>query len=302
MRLFLTGATGLVGRRLVRAAGEAGHQVCVVSRSADRARQTLPPSVTVIEGDPTQAGLWQKEAPGCDAVVNLAGENIFARRWSAEFKAVLHSSRVEVTRRVVEVFGTGDGRARVLVNASAVGYYGDSEGVTFCEDSSPGSGPLPDLCVAWEAEARKAAEHGARVVLLRIGVVLDPAGGALGQMLPPFRKFVGGPVGSGRQYMSWIHAGDLCRLILFALETESLSGPVNATAPHPVTNREFSKTLGRVLGRPSFCKVPRFVMKLVLGEVADVVVKGQRVLPTKAQQAGFEFTFPGLEDALRDLL
>ena len=302
MRLLITGGTGLVGRKLAKTAADAGHQVLVLSRSVQRATLVLPGSVTVLQGDPAHPGPWQEEAAACQAIVNLAGESLFAKRWNTAFKAVLRCSRVESTRRVAEVFSRKDCQAHVLVSASAVGYYGDSERVAFREDAPSGSGFLAALCAAWEAEAGRATEQGARVVTLRIGVVLARAGGALAKMLPAFRWFLGGPIGSGRQIMSWIHVDDLAGLIQHVLETDSLSGPVNATAPHPVTNREFSRTLGRVLGRPSFVRTPRFAIKCALGEAADVVLKGQRVLPAKAEQSGYRFKFPDLEAALRDLL
>ncbi len=302
MRLLITGGTGLVGRQLAVAAANAGHEVLVLSRALRRATPLFPNSVTVIAGDPTQAGRWQERAAACDAIINLAGENLFARRWDTAFKQTLRDSRLQATRQVVEAFRRAGCRTRMLVNASAVGYYGDGGTMTFREDSPPGTGFLPEMCGAWEAEAAQAASHGVRVVTLRIGIVLDAAGGALAQLLPAFRWFVGGPVGSGRQTMSWIHIADLIGLILHALETESLSGAVNATAPHPVTNQEFATTLGRVLGRPAFLKTPGWVIKCVLGEAADVVLKGQRVLPAKAEESGYPFKFPFLEDALRDLL
>ena len=300
MRLFITGGTGLVGQRLARAAIDAGHAVLVLSRSDKRA--VLPASTTVLEGDPTQSGPWQESAASCDAIINLAGENIFAKRWSTDFKEALRRSRLETTHRIAEIFGRADCRAGVLVSASAVGYYGHSEGVTFREDAPPGEGFLAGLCVEWEAAARRAADRGARVVILRIGVVLDSAGGALAAMLPPFRRFVGGPIGAGQQYVSWIHVHDLVGLILHALETDSLAGPLNATAPHPVTNRELARTLGRVVSRPSVFRVPGFAMRLLLGEVSDVVLTGQRVLPAKAETSGYGFRFERLENALRDLL
>jgi uncharacterized protein len=302
MRLFITGGSGLVGRRLAVAAVEAGHEVLVLSRSAARAAARLPAAVRVVEGESMQAGAWQQQAAACDAIVNLAGEGLFARRWNAAFKSALLRSRVETTRRVVEAMATEGSRARVLVSASAVGYYGHSEGVTFRESSPNGTGFLAELCAVWEGEANAAAACGARVVIPRIGVVLDAADGALAQMLPLYRMFVGGPLGSGRQYMSWIHIADLVGLILHALDTPGLSGPVNATAPHPVCNREFSRTLGRILGRPSFLKTPGFAIKWALGEVADAFLAGQRVLPEKAEASGYRFRFACLEDALRDLL
>ncbi|MCP4589277.1 MAG: TIGR01777 family protein [bacterium] len=302
MRLFITGGSGLIGRRLAATAIAAGHEVVVLSRSSNRATAMLSHAASVIEGDPTRPGDWQTTAATCDAIINLAGEGIFAKRWDPAFKEALRSSRVQSTRCVAEVLRRDDCRANVLVSASAVGYYGDSETSTFIEDAPRGHGFLAELSADWEAAATPAAERGARVVILRIGIVLDHNGGALARMLPGFRWGMGGPLGSGRQVMSWIHVDDLVAMILYALTNESLRGPVNATAPNPVDNRGFARTLGRILRRPAFIKVPSSAIRLALGEVSGVVLKGQRVIPAKAEAGGFAFRFPRLEDALRDLL
>jgi uncharacterized protein (TIGR01777 family) len=302
MKVLLTGGTGLVGRRLGAALAGRGDSVVVLTRDPARAGPALPPGAVAVAGDPTQPGPWTDAVCGCDAVVNLAGENLFARRWNADFKRTIRDSRIQATEQVVRaVLGAAD-RPRVLVSASAIGYYGPHESAEFTEDSPPGNDYLAGVCAEWEAAARPAAEAGVRTVLLRIGVVLDPAGGALAQVIGPFKKFVGGPVGSGRQWMSWIHHADLTGLILRALDDPAVSGPLNATAPHPVTNAEFSHALGSALGRPSALTAPAFAVRLMLGEVADIVLTGQKVRPAKARSLGYEFRFPEIAAALRDLL
>ena len=304
MRVFVTGGTGLVGSRLLAKLRGRGDEVVLLTRRPEVAGKIN--DVRVVVGDPTQAGPWADSVRDCDAVVNLVGEGIFNRRWSAAFKEALYRSRVESTRNVVRALQgaprRGDGSPRVLVSASAIGIYGPHEEEELTEDSPPGDDYLARLCVDWEKAAREAESAGVRVVIVRTGVVLDPKGGALAKMLPPFKMFVGGPVGSGRQYMSWIHHEDLIGLILLALDRPEAAGPLNGTAPNPVTNKEFSKTLGRALGRPSFFAAPAFALRLALGEVADVITKGQRVLPRKALGLGYAFKFADIDAALRDVL
>ncbi len=306
MRVFVTGATGLVGTRLVRRLRERGDQVVVLSRRPAAARELFGDGATVVEGDPMQAGAWMDAVRDCDAVVHLAGENIFARRWSAEFKALLHDSRVKSTENVVRALtrdpSPANGAARVLVNASAIGYYGPHADEELTEASPAGDDSLARICIDWEKAAHAAEAHGVRVAIVRVGVVLDRAGGALKKMLTPFKWFTGGPVGSGRQYVSWIHHADLVGLILLALDNPEVRGPLNGTAPNPVTNKEFSRALGRALHRPSFLRAPKFMLRLALGEVADVITKGQRVLPKRARAAGFGFRFPNIDEALKDVL
>jgi uncharacterized protein (TIGR01777 family) len=315
MHVFVTGGTGQVGGHLVRRLRQRNDQVTVLSRRPDLARQRFP-DCTIIGGDPIQAGPWMDAARACDAVVHLAGENIFARRWNADFKAVLHGSRVKGTENVVRALGapaSGGGsraasaagsarRCQVLVNASAIGYYGPRTDEELTEDSPPGDDFLARLCVDWEQAARPVQESGIRLVLLRVGVVLDKDAGALNKMLGPFRWFVGGPVGSGRQYVSWIHHADLSGLILLALDREDARGPLNGTAPKPVTNKEFSKAVGRALHRPSFLRVPRLMLRLRFGGVAHVIATGQRVLPRQALALGYQFQFPDIDGALQNVL
>lgn len=305
MRVFITGGTGMVGRRLVPELARRGDVAVVLSRRPAAARELFGPEVPIVEGDPVQPGAWQDAVAECDAVVNLAGENIFARRWNDDFKKRLLDSRVLTTRSVTEALfrprAGGNGRSRVLVSASAIGYYGPHGDEELTEDSPPGEDFMARICVDWENAVRPAENAGVRCVRLRIGVVLDRAGGALAKMLTPFKLFLGGPVAGGRQWMSWIHHADVIGLVLFALDHVDASGPINATAPNPVTNRQFARALGRALHRPSFFPTPGFMLRLGLGEVAGVVATGQRVLPRRALSLGYSFRFPALESALGDL-
>jgi uncharacterized protein (TIGR01777 family) len=306
MRVFLTGGTGLVGARLIKRLMDRGDQPVVLTRRYAAARQMFGPQCQLVEGDPAQAGGWMDAAADCDAVVNLAGENIFNRRWSAAFKTLCYDSRINSTRHVAQALQRkpkrADGTARVLVNASAIGLYGYHGDEELDEDSPAAGDFMAQLCVDWEKEAQQAAAAGVRVAMIRIGIVLDREGGALAKLLTPFRLFVGGPVGSGRQYMSWIHHDDLTGLFLFALDRADASGPINGTAPDPVTNKQFGKALGRALHRPSFFWTPGFMLRVFLGEVANVVVKGQRVLPKRARALGYEFKFPAIDAALVDIV
>jgi uncharacterized protein (TIGR01777 family) len=306
MRVFVTGGTGLVGGHLIPRLLERGDEVLVLTRRPEDAKQKWSHPCRVVAGDPTKPGAWQDDVAASDAVVNLAGEGIFNRRWNADFKEVMRSSRVDSTNNVVAALAKAprraDGTPKVLVSASAIGYYGPHGDEEVTESSPPGDDYLATLSVEWEAVARSAEQHGVRVAIVRVGVVLAKEGGALQKMLTPFKMFVGGPVGSGKQFMSWIHVDDLVGVILLALDNAAVSGPVNGTAPNPVTNREFSKALGRVLGRPSFMPAPGFGLRVMLGEVADVVTKGQRVLPRAALDAGYRFQFEDVEAALRAVL
>jgi uncharacterized protein (TIGR01777 family) len=306
MRIFVAGGTGLIGTRLVRRLRDRGDQVELLTRRPAVARDLFGAGVTAVEGEPTQPGAWGERAAGCDAAVNLFGENVFGRRWNAAYKQTLLDSRVNSTRHVAEALARrprrDDGQPKVLVNASAIGYYGPRGDEELTEESAPGGDFLADLCVQWEKATQPAEAAGVRTARVRIGVVLDKEGGALAQMLTPFKLFVGGPVGSGRQWLSWVHHADMVGLLLLALDNPGTSGPLNGTAPHPVTNRDFARALGRALGRPSFLPTPGFALRLALGEVADVVLTGQRVLPARAQALGYTFQFPTVDAALADLL
>ncbi len=301
MRVFVTGGTGLVGTRLIQQLRGRGTEVVALTRRPSEAARRLA-GCTIVEGDPTQPGVWMDSAADCDAVINLAGENVFARRWNDEFKARLRDSRVQGTTNVVEALARRPGTSKVLVNASAIGYYGPHGDEELTEASPPGDDFLARLCVEWEQAARRAEEHGVRVVMVRVGVVLDPEGGALPQMVTPFKLFAGGPTGSGKQWLSWIHHADLTGLLLLALDNAAASGPLNGTAPNPVPNREFARALGRTLHRPALLPTPRFALRIMLGEVADLVTTGQRVVPRRALELGYYFRYPMLDAALADVL
>jgi len=306
MRVFVTGGAGMIGARLIRHLRERQDEVLVLTRHPREAKARLGSDCALVEGDPKQAGGWMDSIGWCDAVVNLAGENIFQRRWNDKVKASIRDSRVRSTANVVQALSryprTAAGGPKVLVNASAIGYYGPHGDEELTEASPAGNDFLARACVDWESAARAAEPHGVRVVTMRTGVVLDKEGGALAKLLTPFRWFVGGPVASGRQWLSWVHHADLIGLYAFALDHARVTGPVNATAPGPATNRDFSKALGRALRRPSALWVPDFALRMLLGEVADLITKGQRVLPAKASDLGYAFRFPDLGEALRDIL
>jgi uncharacterized protein len=307
MRVTITGASGLIGSALVAELREHGAEVTVLSRDPSRAREAL--DVEAVGWDPLAEPAPVAALAGADAIVHLAGENI-AQRWSAQAKRAIRESRVLGTANLLagleaagrEGNGRGGGGPRTLISGSAVGYYGPRGEEPLDEDSPAGSDFLAETCVAWEAEAAKASELGMRVVLVRTGVVLDRDGGALAKMLPPFRLGVGGPVAGGDQYMSWVHREDLVGMIHAALQDERWSGPVNGTAPGPVTNREFSHALGHALHRPSLLPVPGFALGLLYGEMAEIVTTGARVMPAKPLVLGYDFRHPELDEALQSAL
>ena len=301
MRIFITGGTGLVGTRLVKLLTERGDKVSLLTRRPDAVKALASEQVSIVAGDPVTPGPWMDAIADCDAVIHLAGEGVFGRRWTQSFKDLLYSSRIKSTENVVAALAKAQ-RSRTLITASAIGFYGPHGDEELTEESQPGNDFLAKICADWEKAAHPAAANGVRVASVRVGVVLDPAGGALAKMLTPFKMFVGGPIGSGKQYMSWIHNEDLCRLFLHILDHPELSGPFNGTAPTPVTNRAFSSALGKVLNRPSFLPAPGFALRVLLGESANIITQGQRVIPRKALASGFTFKFNDVELALRDLL
>ncbi|MBP7830436.1 MAG: TIGR01777 family oxidoreductase [Kiritimatiellae bacterium] len=298
MNIVMTGASGLIGSTLRPVLQADGHTLIPLPRVSKRAG---PPAARA--WDPEKGAFPSEALEGADAVIHLAGESIAALRWTAAKKDRIRNSRVTGTRQLCEAFARLPRPPRVLVAASAIGYYGDRGDEILDEDSAPGSGFFPDLCRDWEAATRPATEAGIRVVNLRFGVVLARAGGALPRMLPPFRLGLGGPLGGGRQFMSWIALDDAVGAIRHALRDETLRGPVNAVSPQPVTNRDFARTLGGILHRPTFFRVPAFVLKLVLGEMAGpLLLASARVAPRKLEAAGFAFRFPALAGALRQAL
>ena len=301
MRVTITGATGLIGPRLVKRLLQRGDEVTVLSRDAERARAALPGVEAVAWPDPSAAAAPAEALSGRDAVVHLAGEPV-AQRWNAGVKRSIHDSREHGTRNLVAGIAAASPRPEVLVSTSGVGYYGPRDDERLPESTGPGQDFLAGVCVAWEREAERASEHGLRVAIVRTGIVLAAEGGALAKMLPFFRMGAGGPVAGGRQYMPWIHLDDLVALYLAALDGDDWRGAVNGSAPEPVTNKAFSKTLGRVLGRPAFAPVPKFGVKALYGEMADIVAAGQRAVPERPLALGFGFEHADLEPALRDAI
>jgi uncharacterized protein len=279
MRVAVTGASGLIGTRLVAALRTRGDEVTAIS---------------LREGPPSPDAL-----AGCDAVVHLAGEPV-AQRWTKGARERIRSSRELGTRGLVSAIAAATPRPSVLVSASGVGYYGSRGDEPLGEDAAPGEDFLAQVCVAWEYEANAAVAHDVRVVTIRTGVVLDKAGGALAKMLPPFRLGIGGPVAGGRQYLPWIHIDDLVGIYVAAVDDPAWTGPVNASAPEPVTNATFSKALGRALHRPAFAPVPALAIRALYGDMAEIVTEGQRALPRRPLELGYAFMHPDLDEALSD--
>lgn len=306
MKVVVTGATGFIGAALVRALLDRGDEVVALTRDPSRGRGRVDGRASLERwGDDGAVALALSGAGG---VVHLAGENIFEKRWSEARRVALQQSRIDTTARLVALVREGRSKGagpRVLVSGSAVGIYGMREDdATFTEADRPSGGDfLSDLCLGWERAAAPAAEAGVRVCHPRLGIVVGAGGGALDKMLTPFRLGVGGPIGSGRQWMSWVHLQDAVAALLFALDEASFDGPFNVTAPTPVTARDFARALGRALGRPAVAPVPGFALRLALGRGrASAVLTGQRVLPRRLLDAGFVFTFPTLDGALADVI
>ncbi|MCG3199221.1 MAG: Epimerase family protein [bacterium] len=304
MRVFITGATGLVGRALIRRLIERGDTAIALSRNAEGARKRSDARVEWVEGDPSRLGEWRKRLEGCEAVVNLAGEPVVGRRWNEALKDSIRTSRVDATRNLAQAIRDSSPPARVFVSSSAVGYYGPLDFNTEVEEThGPGTDFLADVCKQWEAATDLGPAQGTvRKVILRIAVVLAAEGGALAKMLTPFKLGLGGRVGSGAQPFPWIHLHDLVELILWSLDSPKVNGVFNAGAPQGVTNREFTRVLARVLGRPAFFPVPAFALRLLFGDGAYILLTGQRIVPKRARELGFAFQFPELEAALRDVL
>jgi uncharacterized protein (TIGR01777 family) len=291
MRITMTGASGRLGSLIAQALRDRGDEVTILSRSADKGD---------VQWDPTAGPAPAEALAGRDAIVHLAGEDI-AQRWNDETLRRIRESREVGTRNLVEGLRVADPKPQALISASAVGYYGNRHD-PIDEEAPPGDDVLADVCVAWEREAQHAEEFGTRVVRVRTGVVLDRHGGALQKMLLPFRLGVGGPVAGGRQPLPWIHVEDVVGIYVQAIDDDRWRGAINATAPRPVTNKEFSKALGKAIRRPAIAPVPTFALRILYGGMAKLVVEGQRAIPRRALELGYEFRHPDLDEALRSAL
>ena len=306
MRIIIAGGSGFLGRALADSLSAAGHRVQILTRrppASPSPGNARPLEHITWTPDGTANGSWASPSAGADVIVNLAGESIGEGRWTPARKARLRGSRIHATRSLVRFIAEAEQPPAALISASAVGFYGDRGGETLTEDARPGEGFLAELAVAWEHEAMAAESDRTRVVVLRTGIVLDPHDGALAKMLPPFRLSAGGPFGSGRQFMSWIHRDDWVSLARWAVETPGVRGPLNLTAPNPVANADFARALGRALNKPAFIPAPGFALKIILGEMAGpLLLDSQRAVPARALAGGFRFAHPELETALADLL
>ena len=300
MKILITGGTGFVGKQLTSRFIQEGNEVSILTRSLKEWGQ-LPKGISYLQGDPTQKGPWQETIPSHDVIINLAGASIFSK-WSEEYKKLIRDSRVFTTRNIIEGIPSKFEKEISLFSTSAVGYYGFHGDEELDEESPPGNDFLARLAIEWEAEALKAKEKGTRVVITRFGIVLGEKGGALGQMIPLFKKFIGGPIGSGQQWFSWVHIKDLAEAFAFLIKHPEISGPVNVCSPNPVKNKDLAKALGRALHRPSFMPAPAFMIKLVLGEFGSVILEGQRVLPRRLLKKGFTFQYPDIDKALQSII
>jgi uncharacterized protein (TIGR01777 family) len=295
MKILVTGGTGFLGSYLVKSLSNEGHTLFILTRNPGKYNSSVE---NVSYHDYEQVS---RLVDGSDAVINLAGHNLFDEKWTDHIKSEILKSRVNTTRSLVMAMKVAENKPKVFISASAVGYYGNRGNEVLTDESTPGSDFLASVCVQWEEEALKASKYGVRVIIPRLGILLEKDGGALEKMITPFKMFVGGPLGSGDQYFPWIHMEDTVNAINFALAHNELEGPINVTAPEPVTMSDFSKSLGTTLSRPSFFKVPEFALKALLGEASGALIASQRVVPNRLLEAGFEFNYPKVLPALKSI-
>ncbi len=302
MKVILSGGTGFLGEALVQEFLSTRDDVVLLSRRPDRASAMYGGRVTAVGWDARTPGSWRGSLEGAEAVINLAGESVGQGRWTRARKERILLSRVEATKAIVAAIAGAKKKPKVLINGSAVGFYGAVEAGDVTEERGAGPDFLAGVCRQWEAEARAAADYGLRVLTLRMGLVLDRNGGALSRMVLPFRFFAGGPLGSGNQWLPWIHRRDVTGIVKFLIAHRELQGPVNAVAPEAVTMREFCRALGTIMHRPSWLRVPGPVIRAMLGEMSTMILTGQKVVPDRLNSAGYAFAFPGLADALAEIL
>jgi hypothetical protein len=299
MNVFMTGGTGFVGTYLAKRLISEGHKVTILTQPLGSAK-TKRGGLAYLDGNPTIKGKWQESVKEHDVIINLAGASIFSR-WTPEQKKILRESRIETTRNLVSAL-PADASKITIFSASAVGYYGFHEDEELIENMAVGNDFLARLAYDWEQEALRAQDKGSRVVITRFGIVLGKNGGALGQMLPLFKYFLGGPLGNGRQWFSWVHMHDLVEAFIFLLQHPEINGAVNLSSPEPVRNVDLGRAIGKILHRPSFMPAPGFMIKLILGEFGSVLLKGQRVIPRRMLDAGFKFKYPNIEEALKSII
>lgn len=302
MKILMTGGTGFIGTALRKHLSATPNDLVLLTRGESRMELSGALTVKYVHWDPAERGAWEKEVNGCDAVINLIGKNVFEERWNSAVKQQILSSRVRPTQLLTEAIGRAERRPSVMVSVSAVGYYGDRGEETVTETATAGNDFLAEVAQQWEAAALAAEQFGVRVAVPRIGLVLERSGGMIGKMLLPFRLFAGGPIGSGRQYLPWIHMEDVVRGILFPLENNTMRGVYNLTSPSPVTMDAFAGVFGSVLHRPSWLPVPNIALDVLYGEGAKVIVSGQRAVPERLLNAGYIFSYPELRPALEQIL
>jgi hypothetical protein len=301
-KIIITGATGFIGKKLSKALIDRGEQVTIFTQSIEKGRAEIQNAYEYVKWNYKNPNEWRQHLDGKDAVIHLAGANLFARRWNKEYKKLIMESREISSRNIIEAISKAKKKPSIFICSSAVGYYGESGDSTLTEDSSNGNDFLASVCKEWESSAAEVEKLGVRRVSIRTGLILSIEEGPLKEMLLPFKLFVGGPLGNGKQWFPWIHIEDIIGIYLFALDNDGLKGSVNATAPNPVRMKEFTQALGKILHRPSFFSVPELVLRVVLGEFASAVTASLRVIPKKLKDINYKFRFERLEEALRDLI
>jgi len=301
-KIIVTGATGLIGRKLCSKLLDQGNEITIFTRNPEAAKKVMRGVKKYVKWNYNYPEEWKDYLNEADSVIHLAGTNLGAKRWNNKFKKELFNSRIESTRQLVNTIKNCENKPKSFITASAVGFYGDRADEVLIEKSNTGKDFLSNLCSEWEKEAEKIEDQNVRRVSLRIGLVLSNEGGALKKLLTPFKLFLGGPLGNGKQWFPWIHIEDLINIFIHTIETESLQGPLNIASPGIVRMNDFATSLGKVLQRPSIFQVPKFILNIAVGEFANAIVSGQKVSVTKLLNSGYEFKFENLEDALRDLL
>lgn len=299
MKALIFGGSGFIGKKLVKQLIQKDHKVVIVTRNKSKIRQFENKNISIVDWDYSSPISFSDK--DFDVIINLAGKSIGSKRWSKKVKNEIIESRVNSTKKIVEAINNSILKTKTFINASAAGYYGNRKDEPLNETGKPGNDFLAGVCINWEKEAYKVRNNSTRIVTLRTGVVIGEEG-AMKKMVLPFRFLVGGPLGSGKQYLSWIHINDLIKLILFIINNNQINGPVNATAPNPVTMNEFSKTLAKVLKKPSWIRVPEYILRITLGQMSEIITHGQNAIPEKVSNAGFKFQFPTIKTALKDLL